>query len=244
MRSPKPYDVLTEISRAFGPKIPTTNARQQQVESPELRILVIGGSSGVGRATVRRGLQRRHAVTAMARNPGRLTIADEKLDLFEGSILDASAVESAVQGQDAVVIAIGAALTGKPVSLFSEGTRNVLTAMKKTGASRLVLVTGIGAGDSRGHGGFFYDWILQPLALRTNYEDKDRAEALVRSSTVEWTIVRPGFLNHNPGKSRYRVITDLAGVTAGPIARADVAHFIVSALETGNYRNATVLLTD
>lgn len=53
---------------------------------------------------------------------------------------------------------------------------------------------GIGAGDSKGHGGFFYDRIFYPLLLKAVYSDKDRQESLIRASNADWTIVRPGFL--------------------------------------------------
>ena len=105
-------------------------------------------------------------------------------------------------------------------------------------------VTGIGAGDSRGHGGFLYDNILQPLLLNTIYEDKDRAEALIIDSTSEWTIVRPGFLNDDISKASYRIIRDMRGIISGDISRADTSHFIISGLETNSYIGATVLLTN
>ena len=61
---------------------------------------------------------------------------------------------------------------------------------------KLICVTGIGAGDSKGHGGFLYDKILNPLFLKTIYEDKDIQEKMVQDSTLEWLIVRPGFLTN------------------------------------------------
>ena len=65
--------------------------------------------------------------------------------------------------------------------------------MKMAGVRRLICVTGIGAGDSKGHGGFLYDRIFNPLLLKTIYEDKDRQESLIKASDVDWVIVRPGF---------------------------------------------------
>ncbi len=209
-----------------------------------LRILVIGGTSGIGLETVKLALERGHSVTAMSRRPERLTLTHGRLETVKGDILDGEAVEAALAGHDAVVTAIGIGPTRKPVSVFSQGTRNVLAAMQKLGIRQLIAVTGIGAGDSRGHGGFFYDRIVQPLALKTIYEDKDREEALIRASHTNWTIVRPGFLNDDASETRYRVISDLEGITSGDIARADVAHFIVSALESRSYLGATVLLTN
>ena len=104
-------------------------------------------------------------------------------------------------------------------------------------------MTGVGAGDSRGHGGFLYDRIVQPLFMKTIYEDKDRQEALLRASDVDWTVVRPGTLTNGPATGLARALTDLDGVTAGRMSRADVAAFIIENLDTGDYRRTAVLLT-
>jgi len=89
-----------------------------------------------------------------------------------GDILDPYQVRQAMVGQEAVCLTIGVGLTWKPVTVFSQGTRNVLAAMAEERVPRLICVTGIGAGDSKGHGGFFYDRLVHPLLLRTIYEDK------------------------------------------------------------------------
>ncbi len=209
-----------------------------------LRILVIGGTSGIGLQTVKLALERGHSVTAMARRPERMTLTHDRLETVKGDILNGESVAAALAGHDAVVTAIGIGPTRKPVSVFSQGTRNVLAAMQNLGVHRLISVTGIGAGNSRGHGGFLYDRIIQPLMLKTAYEDKDREEALIKATDTNWTIVRPGFLNDDDSEMRYRVISDLDGITSGDIARADVAQFIVSALESRRYLGATVLLTN
>lgn len=213
-------------------------------EPAPMRVLVIGGTSGTGLEVVKLALQRGHKVIAMSRRPQRMTLTHENLEALQGDILDVAAVKTAVRKADAVVNAVGIKPTRKPVIVFSKGIQHLLDVMAKREVRRLVAITGIGAGDSRGHGGFFFDRILQPLALKTIYEDKDRAEKLIAGSTLDWTIVRPGALTNEPAENRYRVIQNLAGVTAGSIARADVAHFIVAALESGGYTGATVLLSN
>ena len=79
--------------------------------------------------------------------------------------------------------------------------------------------------------------------MRTVYEDKDRQEAMLRASDVDWTIVRPGALTNGPATGLARALTDLQGVIAGKVSRADVAAFIVENLETGDFRKTAVLLT-
>jgi putative NADH-flavin reductase len=209
-----------------------------------LRILVIGGTSGVGLETVKLALNRGHQVTAMARHPERLTLVHDRLAIVKGDVLDAASVGTAMTGHDVVVFTISIGPTRKPVTVFSQGASNILEAMQKLGVPQLIAVTGIGAGDSRGHGSFTYDHFIRPFLLKTMYEDKDRSEVLVRDSNVNWTIVRPGFLNDDASESSYRVVTDMRDITAGDISRADVAHYIVAVLEIGGRHGETVLLTN
>jgi NAD(P)-dependent dehydrogenase (short-subunit alcohol dehydrogenase family) len=54
---------------------------------------------------------------------------------------------------------------GRPTTLFSESTHNLISAMDKHGVRRLVCITGIGVGDSKGHVGFLYDRILRPFVV-------------------------------------------------------------------------------
>jgi putative NADH-flavin reductase len=86
--------------------------------------------------------------------------------------------------------------------LFSDSTRILVDAMKATGVKRLISVTGIGAGDSRGHGGLLYDAVVFPLLLKRIYDDKDVQEWIIKSSGLDWTIVRPGLLTNRPATHR------------------------------------------
>lgn len=208
-----------------------------------MKLLIIGASKGIGLKLLEQSLQAGHAVTAFARHPQNIPRQHERLTVVPGDILDAAMVQQAAAGQEAVCLTIGVGVTWKPVTVFSQGTRNVLAAMAEHGVRRLVSVTGIGAGDSKGHGGFLYDRIFNPLLLKTIYADKDRQEALIRVSETDWTIVRPGFLTNGPLTGKYRVITDLRGVTANKISRADVAHFILEELATNRYLRQATLLT-
>ena len=207
-----------------------------------MNILIIGATRGIGLQLLEQALERGHKVSALVRDPQRLQKHHERLTVTQGDIIDLRSVELAMVGMDAVCCCIGIRPTRKPVSVFSEGTRNMLAAMGKLGIKLLICVTGIGAGDSKNHGGFLYDKIFQPLLLRTIYEDKDRQEALIRASDVDWVIVRPGFLTNEPARRQYRVLTDITGVKAGKISRADVAHFILEQLASPRYLRQTPLL--
>jgi len=172
-----------------------------------------------------------------------LPLSHENLKFVHGDVLQKGVIEAAVDGQDTVCLTIGIKPTRQPVSVFSEGTRVVVEAMQNSTCRRLICVTGIGAGDSRGHGGFFYDKIINPLMLKTAYEDKDRQEAIVRQSGLDWVIVRPGFLTNGSRTGDYRALTELKDVKAGKISRADVADFILREAAEMKHKGRTPLLT-
>ena len=208
-----------------------------------MNLLIIGATRGIGFQLLEQALQAEHVITALVRDLQKMPKQHDRLRVVQGDILDLGAVQRAMAEQEAVCVTIGIGITWKPVTVFSQGTRNVLEAMLQQGVRRLICITGIGAGDSKGHGGFLYDRLFNPLLLKAIYEDKDRQEALIRASDTDWTIVRPGFLTNGPLTKKYRVITDLTGITAGKISRADVAHFILEELATNRYLGQAPLLT-
>ena len=208
-----------------------------------MRIAIIGASRGIGSELLKAAIEEGHEVTALVRNPTKLNTSVPRLRVIKGDILDPSSVATTIAGQDAICVCIGIPPTRKPVDVFSRGTQNVLDAIGKESNQKLILITGIGAGDSKGHGGFFYDRILNPLLLGTSYADKDRTESIVKASHVEWLIVRPGFLTNGPRTGTYRVVENLSGVTAGKISRADVADFILKQLISPTCFGKTPLVT-
>jgi hypothetical protein len=76
------------------------------------------------------------------------------------------------------------------MTLFSN-TRILIDAMVGHGVRRLVAITGVGAGETKGHGGFLYDCILYPLFTKRVYTDEGRQDELIRASPLDWVIVRP-----------------------------------------------------
>ncbi len=208
-----------------------------------MKVLLIGATRGIGAQLLQQTLAAGHEVTVLARRPEAVATSHPRLTILRGDILEPHVVDSAMQGQEAVCLTIGVPITFSPVTVFSQGTLYVIAAMQEHQVRRLICVTGIGAGDSKGHGGFLYDCIFKPLLLRTIYLDKDRQEELVRESGLDWVIVRPAGLTNGPRTGSYRALTDLTGITSTRISRADVADFIVRELEERKYTGQTPLLS-
>lgn len=207
-----------------------------------MNILVIGGTRGIGRHVVDQALGKGYAVTLLAREPSAIAYEHENLRISRGDVLDPESVARAVHGQDTVVFTVGIPQTRKPVTVFSDGTRNVLVAMKTAGIRRLIAVTGVGAGDSKGPWGFLYKTMFHLASIKTIYDDKDRQEKLILKSDTDWIIVRPAFLTDGPLTGTYRVLRRLTVPRPGEISRADVAHFIVEQFDASSYLHQAPLL--
>jgi len=150
----------------------------------------------------------------------------------------------ALKGQDAVVSALGTpASPFREVTVLSTATRALVRAMKAEHVSRLVCITGIGAGDSAGHGGFLFDNVIFPLLLKKVYADKNRQETIVRDSGLDWILVRPSVLNDKPGYGSVRALAGLSGFHGGSISRADVATFVLDQLHADAWLHRSPLIT-
>src|SRR4029079_7642502 len=185
------------------------------------------------------------SVRALARSAWIIPIQNPGLEKVPGNALDSSTIRSALQGVDVVVQTLGVDIAPRSIfertTLFSQSTRILVDAMKATGVKRLIAVTGLGAGE-RCPGGLLSDAVVCPLYLKRVYEDKDVQEWIVRSSGLDWTIVRPGLLTNRPAIGRYRILTAAHDWRFGLISRADVADFIVRQVDDRTLIGATPLL--
>lgn len=208
-----------------------------------MRILVIGGTEGIGRATVDEALERGHTVRAMGRSADKLPSDRTRLEPFTGDATRADDVARALDGVEAVVQALGLGPTPRPwqpIRLFSRATEVLVPEMRRTEVTRLVTVTGFGAGDSRtALSGL--ERVAQGALLGNAYRDKDRQERTITASGLDWTLVRPTILTNAPRSRRYRVL-GAGHWRNGLISRADVGHFVVTALEDGSHLREAVVL--
>lgn len=208
-----------------------------------MKVLVLGATGATGRLIVSRARAKGHDVVALVRSTakaGDLAGAE----LIEGDARNAVALTRAIAGCDAVISSLGTPMSPfREVTLLSTATHALVGVMAAHDIRRLVCITGLGAGDSRGHGGFFFDRLFLPLMLRKVYEDKDRQEDAIRSSGLDWTIVRPTVLNDKPARGRIRALTDLSGMHGGTITRADVADFVVQQLTADTWLRKAPLIT-
>jgi len=190
-------------------------------------LLVLGATGGTGRLIVGQAVVRGYDVAVLVRSLEKARQL-EGATIIVGDARDELALRRALAGRNAVISALGTpASPFREVTLLSSATRALVAAMKAEHVPRLVCITGLGAGDSAGHGGFFFDKLIFPLLLRKVYADKNRQEAIVRGSGLDWVIVRPSVLNDKSSPQPTRALSDLANFHGGTISRAAVANFVL-----------------
>jgi putative NADH-flavin reductase len=200
-----------------------------------MRLLVFGSTGGTGRELLIQALDQDHSVTAYARDSAKIEdIQHSRLTVVRGDVLDPATVESTVAGHEGILVTIGAGSIR--TTLREEGTRNIVEAMQSTGVKRLICQSSLGVGDSRTNLPFFTKYIIVGIFLRHAFADHERQEAVVRRSSVDWTIVRPPHLKDGPRTGVYRHgFSPTDKQIKGWISRADVADFMLKQLADDTY---------
>lgn len=198
------------------------------------KLLIIGASSGIGLQACKTALSQGHYVVAFSRHADQIQIHNDRLIKVSGDALNYTDVEQAMQGVDVVLQTLGVAMNLKlitgPITLFSEATEIMLSAMSKLKVNRLLAITGFGAGDSIS--------AINPLqkigfnmVFGRAYADKDIQERMIKASNINWTIIRPGVLTNCKSTSNYRILLKADEWKNGMISRTSVADFLVNNID-------------
>jgi len=170
-----------------------------------MKITVCGATGRIGQELVKRALVEGHEVTAIVRDPSRLPIRADRLDVMVADVFDGEAIVPAIQGRDAVLSAVGPRPDG-PTTVCGDTAAALRWAMREAGVRRLVVVSASGpyvdGGDDP-----LTRFVVKPILrriLREGWADLTRAEEVVRASGLEWTILRPSRLTDKPATGRVR----------------------------------------
>lgn len=208
-----------------------------------MKLTIVAATGGVGQQALEQAVGAGHEVTAVVRNPGKLT-RDVRVVTTDLVAADKSALESAIHGTDAVLSALGPR-SASETGVVSRGTRAVVEAMKATDARRIVVISAapISTVSSPGRpspprydpgDGFFMRHLLSPLtkaALHRPYADLALMEDVLKESDLDWTVVRPPRLTDGPPRGMYRTALGRNLRHGLTISRADVADLMLGVLD-------------
>ncbi|MGB1876284.1 MAG: CpcT/CpeT family chromophore lyase [Rhodospirillaceae bacterium] len=190
-------------------------------------VLVFGGTRATGLEIIKILAARGQPVTAFVRPTSDVSALEELgVTVFVGDALEADSVLAAFESDNfgSVISSLGSTRGDSPVD--DVGTINVAEAAKATGVDRILMVSSIGAGDSRDALPFYVRWILGSALER-----KTTAEDHLIASGLDYTIIRPGGLGTGPATETGFLVEGSERFEFGQIPRAEVARLLIQAFD-------------
>ena len=206
-----------------------------------MRLLILGATGPTGRNLLEQALAAGHEVTALVRNPARLTMTHARLAVAIGDATHSRALEGSMTGQQAVLSALGAGNSLR-LEVASPAIAALIPAMRARALKRVIFLSAFGVGET-----FAQASLLQRLAYRTVlrqiFADKAKADAMLRQSGLDWTLVYPTVLTNGARVGTYRVGERLAMTGLPKISRADVASFMLEQLSSAEWVRRTAVIS-
>ncbi len=195
-----------------------------------MKLVVLGATGATGLEIVRQAIERGHSVTALVRSPERLKPFRDRITVTQGDLLNSADLERVVKGHDAVLSGFGPRV---PVSkddadLLRRFAVALASAMLHSGVRRVVVES---------VAFLFKDSIVPPAYLLGRLlfpgivADASAMEQVFGESELDWTIVRPPQLTNKAYTGKYRVREGHLPPFGFKISRADVADFMLKAVE-------------
>lgn len=235
----------------------SATAAHAATEGDGKRIVVIGATARTADDLIPQAIWRGYDVVAVARRPNRIRFGQHpRLHIVEADVYDQAALESALSGKgDEVVISVYGPVVDPTVEvpetdLMSQGTINIINAMKKKGNTKLMVSSSMAVKRMQA-AGYKPDtpkptnvtaesglWLYN---LRGPYNDMLKMEELTKRSGLRYIVLRPGQLMVEPPRGGVRISVDDEPVpNQRVIMYADFASWILDQVQSDAYLGKTV----
>lgn len=203
-----------------------------------MKIALFGATGHLGSQVLRQALEGGHSVSALVRQPQRLTLQHPNLNVHVGDVLNPQDVLTALQGQEAVVSALGGGRQG-PFEMLTAGLSNILQAMQASSLQRIIATAAAGVLQHdayslrRDQPGF-------PPMFKLISQAQLEAYGVLQSSASSWTLLCPPMMPEGPATGQYRVLADYAPQGGIQISTGDLAHFALGELKRQDFLHKRV----
>jgi nucleoside-diphosphate-sugar epimerase len=202
-----------------------------------MKLALLGATGAVGREILNQALAAGHSVTAVVRNPSKLS-ADVDVVWQDLATPDVEVLTAAMRDVDAVISALGPHRAAE-AGIVAPATAAITHAMDCARVRRLIVISaapvGVVPSTHQPHpprydpgDDLLMRSVLSPLIRRLFgplYTDLAAMEDLLRDGSLEWTSVRP------PLTRTYRTAIDRNVCHGLFISRRDVAHLMLTVLQ-------------
>ncbi|KAL3975478.1 potassium channel subfamily K member 2 [Sarotherodon galilaeus] len=217
-----------------------------------MKIALVGATGQTGQYLVNQALQQGHVVTALVRNPGKLTVTHENLKVVTTDIFSADSLKTHFKDQDVVMSCLGfpaSFFTG--VTGYTRSMTAMVSAMQETRVNRIITMTSWYTEPNSGtQSSYLIRFLLLPLIRSVLNNMYEMEQFLQKTEDINWTVVRPPGLKNLPATAQEFLthegyfVPDNNGQPAGSaVGRGDVARFMLSLLNSNAWVKKGVAIT-
>lgn len=192
-----------------------------------MKVVIFGSTGQTGKRLLHSALEAGFDVTAFSRVPGSITVKHPRLTLFQGDATVPSAVESAIEGKDAVLSAVGSDLG--QTNLRQKAIENMVAAMQKYHVRRIIGIGGMGILQASTDVQIFETPGFPEQYVPVSQDHNAAFEVLNRSG-LDFTFVCPPVISDGPKTEHYLVEADYPPKGTFQITTGNLADFMVKEL--------------
>nr|WP_321357892.1 SDR family oxidoreductase [uncultured Draconibacterium sp.] len=207
-----------------------------------MKVFLLGATGNTGYEVLKRLVQEKHTVKVLVRNPARLNLSEinqshkGQVEVIEGGVFEPEKLKEYFKGSDLIISALGTGTDNSYTEIYSEGGKNILSAMRATGIKRLITITaGLIDMSDPSTDNFFLNRIIRPNFNKVYYDQTRWETILDDTEDIHWICVRPTYLTNKAPKGKYRVQHKHCPKGGRKISRSDLADFIVKQIDSYEY---------
>jgi putative NADH-flavin reductase len=217
-----------------------------------MKILLLGATGRTGKHILDRALQHGHNVHALVRNKQKVSTTHSNLVLFEGDPLDKNILSVAMQGCEAIISALNISRTSDfpwaklrtPKDFLSSVASNIIEIAPQQNIQRYIFISAWGVAETKKDIPSWFRWFIDHSNIRYPYIDHERAEELLKTSSLQFTAIRPVGLTNFKNQKEIIVSLDNTPKPKLLISRRGLARFVLDVLEKGLYKREIVVVSE
>lgn len=213
-----------------------------------MKIAVLGATGQTGQFLVNQALQQGHIVTAIVRNPAKLTVHHDNLKVVTADIFTSESLTSHFKGHDVIMSCLGFPATFiSKVTGYTTSMGAIVKAMREARVNRIITMTSwYTEPNSGGQSPFLIRFLLLPMirSVLTNMYEMEKF--LQKTDDINWTVVRPPGLKNQPASAQEFLTHEgyfVPNISGKPVGRGDVARFMLSLLNSNAWVKQGVAIT-
>ncbi|MDR3305437.1 MAG: NAD(P)H-binding protein [Clostridiales Family XIII bacterium] len=210
-----------------------------------MKIAVFGSTGKAGQEVVTQALDRGFRVAAYAREPSKLSLTSPRLTVIGGELNDKIAIDRAAYRANAAISLLGPGGNPKDDAL-SEGVKNIVAALGVNRVSRFIQISTPSSPDPLDQKDLKIGAMVRMAknTIPNAYKEIVRIGEIVRSSDLDWTLVRVPLLNEKPLTKKLRIGYPGEKIVKTAVSRADLAWFMLEQLTSNEYLKKAPMISN